>query len=100
MDEPVVEKAEPELDESLTTAVRQGSRPRHRRWILPVLLLLAGVVGFLLFQRQEKGKAATAKPSTQQAAVSITTALAEKGNIGVYVNALGSVTPLNTVTVK
>jgi multidrug efflux system membrane fusion protein len=69
-------------------------------WILLALLLLGGVIGFLVFRRQEKGKAATDRPPPSQTGVSISTAVAEKGSIGVYINALGSVTPLSTVTVK
>ena len=58
------------------------------------------LLGFLIFQHQEKGKAATDKPPPSQVGVSISTTVAEKGSIGVYINGLGSVTPLNTVTVK
>ena len=66
--------------------------------MLLVLLLLGGVIGFFIFQRQEK--AATDKPPPSPVGVSISTAVAEKGSIGVYINALGSVTPLSTVTVN
>jgi multidrug efflux system membrane fusion protein len=58
------------------------------------------VIGFIIFQRREKGTAATAKSPSAPIAVSITTGVAQQGNIGVYINALGSVTPLSTVTIK
>lgn len=99
MDEPIVEETEPEQEESPPPVVRRSTR-RPRRWLLLALLLLGGVIGFFIFQHQEKGKAATDKPPPSPAALSISTAVAEQGSIGVYINALGSVTPLNTVTVK
>src|SRR6266550_1553329 len=101
MDEPIVEQTESDQqEESPPPAVSRGSRGRRRRWILLGLLALGGVIGFFVFQRQDKGKAATDKPPPSPAGVSISTAVAESGNIGVYINALGSVTALNTVTVK
>jgi multidrug efflux system membrane fusion protein len=100
MDEPIVEQTEPEQEESPPPVVSRGSRRRPGRWILLVLLLLGGLIGFFIFQHQEKGKAATDKPPPSQAGVSISTAVAENGSIGVYINALGSVAALNTVTVK
>ena len=99
MDEPIVEPTEPEQEESPPPVVSRSTR-RPRRLIVLVLLLLGGVLGFLIFQHQEKGKAATDKPPPSQVGVSISTTVAEKGSIGVYINGLGSVTPLNTVTVK
>jgi multidrug efflux system membrane fusion protein len=99
MDEPTEEKAE--LDQEKSSPAPVSIRPpgRRGRWILLVLLLLGGVVAFYFFQRQTKKKGEAVKASPSPVAVSVTTAVAQKGSIGVYVNALGSVTPLYTVTV-
>ena len=103
MDEPIAEQTEPNQEESPPPAitpppaVSRGSTRRRGRWILFVLLLLGGVIGVFIFQRQEK--AATDRPPPAQVGVSISTAVAVKGDIGVYINALGTVTPLSTVTV-
>src|SRR5258705_13826936 len=99
MDEPILEQPEPEPEESPPPAVRAPPK-RGARWILLVLLLLFGVVAFFFFQRQGKENGATAKPPPAPVPVPITTAVAVKGNIGVYINALGTVTPLSTVTVN
>lgn len=93
-----MEQIESDQHEAPPQAVRRDATRRPRRWMLFALLLLGGVIGFFVFQRKEK--AATDKPPPSQVGVSISTAVAEKGSIAVYINALGSVTPLNTVTIK
>jgi len=100
MDEPIVAETEPDQDGPTPSAVSRASTRRRGRWIVLLFLLLGGVLAFFFFQRQGKGKVATDKPPPSQVGVSISTAVAEDGSIGVYINALGSVTPLNTVTVK
>ena len=94
------EGAEPASEEPVPSRRGPHSHRRVRRFIglLALVLLLGGA--FLIFQRLDTGKAKTNKPAFAPSAVPITTATAQKGNIGVYVNALGSVTPLYTVTVK
>jgi multidrug efflux pump subunit AcrA (membrane-fusion protein) len=57
-----------------------------------VLLLLAGAL-YLFFGRKEEVKV---RPAAQ---ITITTETAQKGNIGVYLEAIGTVTPVYTVSI-
>ena len=83
MDEAIVEQVEPdEQEESPPPAVNRGN---GGKWILIGLLLVGGVIGFFIFQHLAKGKAATDKSPPPQVGVSISTAIAEKGSIGVYI---------------
>jgi multidrug efflux system membrane fusion protein len=74
-----------------------GKRGRQRIWLIVVLLLLGGA--FFLIQRRGQGESKTPKAPPPPAALPVTTTITRKGNIGVYVNALGSVTPIFTVTI-
>ena len=61
-------------------------------WILlPLLLLLALVLIWRQHQAAQKAAAAAARPKV--VGITITTATATKGNIGVYLDAIGTVTP-------
>jgi multidrug efflux system membrane fusion protein len=99
MDETIEEKTAADSDDSPTPTPESPSSKKghHRVWLLLALLLVGGA--FYLFQRCGRGESKTTKSPPPPPALSITTATAQKGNIGVYVNALGSVTPLYTVTV-
>ncbi|MGA2984016.1 MAG: efflux RND transporter periplasmic adaptor subunit [Terriglobia bacterium] len=75
-------------------------QPRHRglhvaMWILLLLLIVAVPLLLILHHRAEaKKEAAAAKRVTP--GISITSATAQKGNIGVYLDAIGTVTPVYT----
>ncbi len=64
--------------------------PKKRRYWLWILLLLAIVLIALLFWRHFKDQK---KPAPPKPKVIITTATAQKGNIGVYLDEIGTVTP-------
>ncbi len=68
-------------------------------WLLIGVLVLSG--GFLYFRHRQAASeaAAKAKASQQVRAVPIVAATARKGDIGVYIEALGAVTPVYTVNV-
>jgi multidrug efflux system membrane fusion protein len=99
MDETIEGKTAADNDDSPTSAPEShsGKKGHHRVWLLFVLLLVGGA--FFYFQRHGEGESKTTKSPPPPPAISITTATAQKGNIGVYVNALGTVTSLYTVTV-
>jgi multidrug efflux system membrane fusion protein len=80
----------------------EASSPPHQRsrLLLFSLIGIALVVGFFLIRdltESKKNQAGTAKPATAE--VPIKTATVRKGDIGNYIEALGTVTPLKTVTV-
>lgn len=84
--------------DQVTPPLPSRKRKSHPRfWLLVLTVLIVG--GVILFQRYGKGVAAV-KPPAEPPPLAVTTAFAQRGDIGVYINALGSVTPLYTVTVK
>jgi membrane fusion protein, multidrug efflux system len=62
-----------------------------------IFLVFGG--GFFFFWQRQNTRASTVKASAPQKSVPITTATARTGDIGVYIDALGTVTPVYTVTV-
>jgi membrane fusion protein, multidrug efflux system len=84
-------------ESSAETPSRPSKRPRHA-WIWLLLVVVAG--GGVLFYGQGRAERSTQVRPPSPPAISIQTVTARKGSIGVYVNALGSVTPLSTVTIK
>jgi multidrug efflux system membrane fusion protein len=87
---------------TLADKPRNAVLPKHLRrwpWALAGVILLLGAIAFYT-HRQPKETAGGGKAGRNPPALMIGTATARKGDIGVYLNALGVVTPLNTVSVK
>ena len=89
-----VEIAQPSRSKLVKPATR-------RRWWLWLLVLGAVVIAVLLIVRWQTQRSAAAKSrETGPPTVPVVVASARKGEIPVYLNALGSATPFNTVTVR
>ena len=78
--------------------------PWHRKsWILwtgLLLLLLLAVIGFLVVhERDVKAAAAKHAQAAAKASVTATVAKATKGSIGIYLDAIGTVTPVYTSSI-
>lgn len=90
----------PEADQPPPTPVVQQRRRSQKPWLMLALLLIVGLAGFLILQHRQNATVAAAKTPPSPPGVAVSTSVAEEGNIGVYINALGSVAPVYTVTVK
>jgi membrane fusion protein, multidrug efflux system len=64
----------------------------HLWWIVIAIVLVLLLLAFLLWRHHEDAKKVTHPP----AKVTITTATAQKGDIGVYLDEIGTVTPVYT----
>jgi membrane fusion protein, multidrug efflux system len=84
------------LDHQIPEHIPDPHRSKAKRAILWSVLLLAIVLAaVLIFRHQEAAKKAAATPRTPPG-ISITTATAQKGSIGVYLDSIGTVTPVYT----
>ena len=90
-----------------TVEIPQPSRGKlvkpatRRRWWLWLIVLAAVVIAVLLVVRWQTQRSAAAKSrETGPPTVPVAVASARKGEIPVYLNALGSAAPFNTVTVR
>ena len=76
-------------------------QPKSHRWVWVLIAAIVLIGGFIYYRHRQAANeaAAKAKAAQQPRAVPIVTATAKKGDIGVYVEALGAVTPVYTVNV-
>ncbi len=72
------------------------ARKRRHRWVWAVVLLLFGLLFYWVIQHQQKSQAAAMGGGRHMMGgiVPVTTATARAGSIGVYLDAIGTVTPL------
>jgi membrane fusion protein, multidrug efflux system len=75
------------------------SPPRRRRWGLWIAVIILVLLTLFLVHHCSRSNAAAAGGRAQQGNAVITVNESKAGDMGVYINALGTVTPLNTVTV-
>ncbi len=75
--------------------------PRHRRhwlWITALVLIIIAIAAYLFFERYRASAANSAKMPAAPV-VPVTVATATPGSIGVYLEAIGTVTPVYTDSV-
>jgi multidrug efflux system membrane fusion protein len=91
-------------DSEKTPPEDQPKHPKNprRKWFWIALFILLVILAILLFHHlrsKEKADAAKQAAAAKQAGASITMGQSKTGNINIYVDALGTVTPMYTVTV-
>ena len=69
-------------------------------WLAVIVLLAIGIYAYQAMVRKAASDAAKKAQAAAARSVPVAAAPARKGEIGVYLTGLGTVTPLNTVTVK
>ena len=88
-------------DHYLPASAPARSRHKVRRIVLWSLLLLvfAVVIVLVIYHHEEAQKAAAAAAARVKTGITITSVTAQKGDIGVYLNSIGTVTPVYTASI-
>jgi multidrug efflux system membrane fusion protein len=87
----------PHIERGHQLTAHGSESPRHRGWwIAAGIVLLLAVV--LVVVRHHEG--AAKKPAPAPPKINITTVTATKGDIGVYLDAIGTVTPVYTASIS
>jgi len=68
-------------------------------WTVLVLLLLLGGIVFAIIHHSAKAAAAKHAKAAVKPSVTVTVAAAKKGSIGIYLDAIGTVTPVYTASI-
>jgi multidrug efflux system membrane fusion protein len=90
----------PERDKSTQYSQPPETPGTKHRWWVWALVTLALIVAYIIYRHHEAAQQAlSTQASAAQHAVPVTTGKATEGDVGVYVEALGAVTPVYTVTV-
>ena len=102
MPEPTSNPAHPTDPEKLPLKPAAGRKRRRWLWIVAALAILLVVGGIFLLRHRARPEAQSTgrRGGSGPATIMVSPATAQTGDIGIYVNALGVVTPLNTVSVK
>jgi membrane fusion protein, multidrug efflux system len=83
-----------------TPANERIPESRSHAWIWIVVILILGIGGLIYYRKQQAAEAAAkTKAALANRSVPITTANVTTGPIGIYINALGTVTPVYTATI-
>ena len=96
----------PETADKLSELEKSETRDRTRkagspkRWIIALLALCLIIVGVYLFYKKEQSREAKQGQKVSPPAVPVVAVEAKKTDFNVYLTGLGSVTPVNTVTVR
>jgi multidrug efflux system membrane fusion protein len=77
----------------------ESSTTHKSRWWIWLIVAVVIVVIVVLWQRGRSAPEAKAGGDASSRPVMVSTAVAHQGDIGIYLNALGTVTPVYTVTV-
>jgi multidrug efflux system membrane fusion protein len=85
-------------DRNTRRSPEQPRRKRHRSLVWLLLLLIIGAAFYFAWQ-YHGGQTAARNRQGLPAPVTITAATAKKGNIGVYLDAIGTVTPVYTSSI-
>jgi multidrug efflux system membrane fusion protein len=89
-------------EEDVDLSNSRAPRPKTgRRWLVWLVLLGLGVGAYILYEKWQAKQTAAVKQAPAGGGVTpVVVAPAKSGEISVFLNGLGSVTPFNTVTVK
>ncbi len=93
-----MDQPSPALQPAPANEISAPPRERRHRWVWVIVLLLFGLLFYWVIRQHTQSQRAVARGGRSQmmGPVPVTTATATLGNMSVYLNAIGTVTPVYT----